>query len=55
MSEHAKRRESSDPGCDTLAELVPELPRIMRKKGWLRPAALIALRGVDTPGRHLRP
>lgn len=41
MTEPAKLRESSDPGCDTLAELVPELPRIMRRNGWLRAAALM--------------
>jgi hypothetical protein len=41
MTEPAELYESSDPGCDTLAELVPELPRIMRRKSWLRAAALM--------------
>lgn len=27
--------------CDTAAELIPQLPRIMRGKGWLRAAALM--------------
>lgn len=41
MTEPAQIYENSDPGCDTLAELVPQLPRIMRNKGWLRAAALM--------------
>jgi hypothetical protein len=41
MTEPTEDHERSDPGCDTLAELIPQLPRIMRKKGWLRAAALM--------------
>ena len=41
MTEPAVRYRNTDPSCETIAELVPQLPRIMRSKSWLRAAALM--------------